>query len=199
MTASGPTSNNDLPALIGEPFREALDGIDLPMYVVDTDGAVRWANDAAQRLFGKPVGRTLVSFVPRESRGSVQTQLARTLVGGEATIGDLAVIAADGGRAALRVRSAPIRAGGRNVGVFSLAVPLYDARRDSQSDTALTPRQTEVLRLLAEGLTTEAVAERLGIAVETARNHIRAVLRRLDAHSRLEAVVEARQRGLLND
>jgi PAS domain S-box-containing protein len=199
MTAPGPTSNNDLLALIGEPFREALDGIDLPMYVVDRGGAVRWANRAAQRLLGKPVGRMLVSLVPNDARSSVQTQLARSLVGGEAKVGDVAVIAADGRRAALRVRSVPIRAGGRTVGVFSLALPVYDARRDSQRDTALTPRQTEVLRLLADGLTTEAVAERLGIAVETARNHIRAVLRRLDAHSRLEAVVEARQRGLLDD
>jgi len=199
MTAPGPTPNTALLALIGEPFREALDGIDLPMYLVDRDGAVRWANRAAEQLLGKPVGRTLVSLVPHDIRGSVQTQLARSLVGGEATVGDVAVLAADGRRAALRVRSAPIRAGGRNVGVFSLAVPVYDARRDAQPDPALTPRQSEVLGLLAEGLTTEAVAERLGVAVETARNHIRAVLRRLDVHSRLEAVVEARQRGLLDD
>jgi two-component system nitrate/nitrite response regulator NarL len=61
----------------------------------------------------------------------------------------------------------------------------------------LTPRQEEVLRLLGEGLSTEAIAGRLGIAVETSRNHIRAVLRGLNVHSRLEAVVAGRKRGLL--
>jgi DNA-binding CsgD family transcriptional regulator len=62
----------------------------------------------------------------------------------------------------------------------------------------LTPRQREVLQLLAEGLDTGEIAERLGVAPETARNHIRGLLGRLEAHSRLEAVVFARRRGLLD-
>jgi DNA-binding CsgD family transcriptional regulator len=62
---------------------------------------------------------------------------------------------------------------------------------------ALTPRQQEVLVLLAEGLGTAVIAARLGLAKETVRNHVRAVLRELRVHSRLEAIVEARQRGLL--
>jgi DNA-binding NarL/FixJ family response regulator len=66
-------------------------------------------------------------------------------------------------------------------------------------DVQLTPRQAEVLRLLGEGLSTEAIAHRLGVAVETARNHIRAVLRGLGAHSRLEAVIEGRELGLLDE
>jgi len=69
----------------------------------------------------------------------------------------------------------------------------------TRHDPELTPRQAEVLRLLGEGLSTEAIASRLGIAVETARNHIRAVLRGLGVHSRLEAVVAGRERGLLDE
>jgi DNA-binding NarL/FixJ family response regulator len=63
----------------------------------------------------------------------------------------------------------------------------------------LTTRQAEVLQLLGEGLSTEAIASRLGVAAETARNHIRGVLRGLGVHSRLEAVVEGRERGLLDE
>lgn len=63
--------------------------------------------------------------------------------------------------------------------------------------TSLTPRQREVLALLAEGLGTETIASRLGLSKETVRNHVRAVLRELSVHSRLEAIAEARQRGLL--
>jgi DNA-binding NarL/FixJ family response regulator len=55
----------------------------------------------------------------------------------------------------------------------------------------------EVLHFLAEGSSTEAIATGLGIAVETARNHVRSLLSRLGVHSRLEAVAEARRRGLL--
>jgi DNA-binding CsgD family transcriptional regulator len=53
------------------------------------------------------------------------------------------------------------------------------------------------MALLADGLGTSEVAERLGVAEETARNHIRALLRQLDAHTRLEAVVRAYRLVLL--
>lgn len=62
---------------------------------------------------------------------------------------------------------------------------------------SLTPRQREVLVLLGEGLSTAAIAARLDLSKETVRNHVRAVLQELGAHSRLEAVIEARRRGLL--
>ncbi len=61
----------------------------------------------------------------------------------------------------------------------------------------LTPRQNETLHLLAAGLTTEQIAERLGVSRETARNYIRRLLRALGVHSRLEAVVRGREDGLI--
>ena len=51
--------------------------------------------------------------------------------------------------------------------------------------------------MLADGLTTNAIAGRLFISVNTARNHVQRVIRKLDAHSRLEAVAKARRAGLL--
>jgi len=79
-----------------------------------------------------------------------------------------------------------------------LGVALPCARRDGAGDLSLTKRQAEVLRLLAAGRETDAIAAELGIALETARNHIRALLKRLGAHSRLEAVVRATRAGLLD-
>jgi DNA-binding CsgD family transcriptional regulator len=61
----------------------------------------------------------------------------------------------------------------------------------------LTARQLEVLRLLAEGVTARGIAGRLGLAETTVRNHIRAVLAGLGAHSQLEAVARARAQGLV--
>lgn len=63
------------------------------------------------------------------------------------------------------------------------------------SDGALTPRELEVLRLLGAGLPIEDVAGQLGIARETARRHITAVLEKTGVHSQLEAVAAARNRG----
>jgi DNA-binding NarL/FixJ family response regulator len=56
----------------------------------------------------------------------------------------------------------------------------------------LTLRQLEVLQLLADGVTARSIASKLGLAETTVRNHIRAVLARLGAHSQLEAVARAR-------
>lgn len=61
----------------------------------------------------------------------------------------------------------------------------------------LTPRQAEVLRYLAEGGSTAHMAELMGVSVDTVRNHVRDVLKRLRVHSRLEAVLAARERGLI--
>jgi two-component system response regulator DevR len=55
----------------------------------------------------------------------------------------------------------------------------------------LTQRERTILRLLVEGTSTTAIAQELVIAVTTARNHVQAVITKLGAHSRLEAVAIA--------
>ena len=62
---------------------------------------------------------------------------------------------------------------------------------------SLTPRQRDVLHLLADGIAAKVIARRLGIAEVTVRNHIQAILSELRCHSQLEAVAEARRRGVL--
>lgn len=57
----------------------------------------------------------------------------------------------------------------------------------------LTSREWQVLDLLCEGASTEAIADRLVLAVETVRTHIKHVLAKLGAHSREEAIAVARQ------
>ncbi len=59
----------------------------------------------------------------------------------------------------------------------------------------LTPREIEVLRQLAAGTSTKEIATLLFISVATARNHVQSILRKLKAHSRLEAVFFARRVG----
>ena len=61
----------------------------------------------------------------------------------------------------------------------------------------LTRRQVEVLRLLAAGRSTDDVAAELFLSRPTVRNHVARTLRALGAHTRLEAVAIARDRGLL--
>jgi DNA-binding NarL/FixJ family response regulator len=61
----------------------------------------------------------------------------------------------------------------------------------------LTARELEVLQLMAQGLDTRALVDRLVLSQTTVRTHVSSVLAKLDAHSRLEAVVKASELGLL--
>jgi DNA-binding NarL/FixJ family response regulator len=61
----------------------------------------------------------------------------------------------------------------------------------------LTPRELEVLQLLAQGLTNRRIAERLGISDHTAKFHVNAILGKLGAQTRTEAIVQAARLGLV--
>jgi len=62
----------------------------------------------------------------------------------------------------------------------------------------LTPREKEVLRLMAEGHPSRAIAAQLGISYTTVRTHIRSLGSKLAVHSKLEAIIKARELGLIN-
>jgi DNA-binding NarL/FixJ family response regulator len=62
---------------------------------------------------------------------------------------------------------------------------------------ALTPREREALSLLAEGLGNRAIAARLGVSEHTAKFHVNAILGKLGAATRAEAIVLAARRGLV--
>ncbi|HXF81723.1 MAG TPA: LuxR C-terminal-related transcriptional regulator [bacterium] len=70
------------------------------------------------------------------------------------------------------------------------------ARGGNGPPVLLSPREMEILRLLARGAGTREIAQSLSISVATVRNHIQQIMTALRAHSRLEAVVKAMQRGL---
>lgn len=60
----------------------------------------------------------------------------------------------------------------------------------------LTPRETEILGLLAEGQSNKVIARNLGISDGTVKLHVKAILRKLNVHSRVEAAVLAVEHGL---
>lgn len=69
--------------------------------------------------------------------------------------------------------------------------------RDATVSGELTERELEVLRCIAGGLGTRAIAEQLGLTVSTIRTYVQVILGKLDAHSRLQAVMRAHERGML--
>ncbi|MGD9049584.1 MAG: LuxR C-terminal-related transcriptional regulator, partial [Anaerolineae bacterium] len=71
------------------------------------------------------------------------------------------------------------------------------ARRPSPLVEPLTPRELEVLRLLAEGLTNPEIARRLVVSLPTVKSHARNIYGKLGVHGRREAVDQARELGIL--
>lgn len=65
-------------------------------------------------------------------------------------------------------------------------------------DTALTPREREVLALLAEGASNKAIARQLGISTHTAKFHVGSLLDKLDATGRTDAVAHAARIGVIH-
>jgi PAS domain S-box-containing protein len=189
MTPEDPT-NLDL--------TRAMEDLAAPAYVIDRHGRFSWLNKAYVELFGDRRGRPFVDYVAPEHQQLARTDVARKVVGKTTPIVDLVVLDRHGDRMTLRITSAPLRENGEVVGVFGIGFPL--AQRPTPTPSVLdelTPRQQEVLRLLAEGLDTPEIARRLGVADETARNHIRALLRATGAHSRLEVVLLGLRNGVL--
>jgi DNA-binding NarL/FixJ family response regulator len=104
----------------------------------------------------------------------------------------------DGTRVVVEISSVPLVDDGRIVGVFGIARTEDEEMPATTNALAgLTPRQIQVLQLLAQGCSTAQVAQRLGIAHETVRNHVRGVFRRLGVHSRLEAILAAKRDHLI--
>jgi DNA-binding CsgD family transcriptional regulator len=77
----------------------------------------------------------------------------------------------------------------------ALAPPQPAARPDP--DAALTPREREVLELMAEGASNKMIARALGISVHTAKFHVGSVIDKLDATGRTDAVAQAARLGVI--
>jgi DNA-binding CsgD family transcriptional regulator len=77
-------------------------------------------------------------------------------------------------------------------------VPSTTVSLSAEGEMPLTPRELEVLALLAEGASNKVIARRLGISVHTAKFHVAALLDKLDAVGRTDAVAHAARRGVIN-
>ena len=131
---------------------------------------------------------------------SSQMGSARPLLSAGAT----AVLRRDGSAEALRSALAPVLHGLVVVdpALDSIADDGFSGRALASPTTGtdvepLTQRETEVVELIATGLSNKQIAERLGISAHTVKFHVNAILAKLDVHSRTEAVVRAVQLGVV--
>jgi DNA-binding NarL/FixJ family response regulator len=81
-------------------------------------------------------------------------------------------------------------------GLAGLVLGEYRRTAADADAPRLTPRETEVLRLVAKGLTAKQAAERLGLSHRTVENHVQSTLSKLQLHNRAQLVRYAVERGL---
>jgi PAS domain S-box-containing protein len=177
---------------IGVDVEDAIGRVRVPAYVIDRHGIVRWLNPAAMKLVGDVRGRQFTSVIAPEERRRAREIFTRNLFGPPSGSDNKSVgIDAEGQRISVEVSAVPIRNGGHVIGVFGQVKDIEDDP-PPPPHPSLTPRQSEVLRLLEHGCSTDQIAYELHLSRDTVRNHIRHMLRALNVHSRLEAVAIGR-------
>jgi len=177
---------------MGADVEDALEHVNVPSYVLDNVGVVRWMNEAARRIVGDQVGRQFTSVVAPEETRRARELLARKLLGNApVTNACLAVIDKEGRPVQVEISSVPLRRDEHVIGVFGQVSDVLEEPRP-HPELRLTPRQAEVLRLLELGRSTAQIADELHLSRETVRNHVRHLLHAVGASSRLEAVAVAR-------
>ena len=81
--------------------------------------------------------------------------------------------------------------------VADVAVVSLQRAQATEQDAALTPREIQVLNLLAEGASNKSIARRLGISVHTVKFHVASLLDKFEAIGRTDAVAHALRLGVI--
>jgi PAS domain S-box-containing protein len=183
---------------LGHDVEEALEHINVPSYVLDEHGIIRWVNPAGMKLVGDVRGKLFTSVVAPEEKSRAQDEFAKKVFGTTKTT-DAQVVVLDerGQRTMVEVHSVRLLSGDRVVGVFG-HLDHEPVNEPVNAHLSLTPRQSEILRLLEHGKSTDQIAMELHLSKETVRNHIRHMLQALGVHSRLEAVALARHEHMVS-
>jgi PAS domain S-box-containing protein len=185
---------------LGSDVERAMTDVNVPSYIIDSGGTIAWLNPAAERLVGDVRGKRFTDVVTVEDRPRAREAFARKVLGKEkVTDAEVELLGPEGRPLSVEVSSVPLREGHQVIGVFGLLSRPPTAPRQPRSHARLTPRQHEILIMLAHGSSTRQIAEELHLSKETVRNHVRGILNALDVHSRVEAVAAARVEGVLDD
>ena len=194
-----PVSETDLLEALSADALSVLESVWIPAYIVDCQRRVRWQNLAAIELVGDVRGRldSSIGLSPGDL-ALARDAFEKKLNGAAHAELEVSVSRSDGTRVRVALSTVPLKdRHGSMIGSFGLVQVLGEIEARNERAPTLSPRERETLTLLAAGCSTAQMAERMSISKETVRNHVKGLLRRLDASSRVEAVAKARQVGLI--
>jgi len=161
----------------------------IPVLVTRTDGTIVDANNAAANLFGATQGHRCSDVVRADD-----------VSGHRLCSSTCAASGADGEQrdvGAAHVRGSDVRMVCSPVGEQRI-ITLLPTQPVTAPTEPLTPREREVLALVARGYTSQRIARRLGVSLATVRTHVEHTRSKLGARSRSQAVARAMALGQLD-
>jgi PAS domain S-box-containing protein len=186
-----------------------LDQVGLAVIATDLDGVVTNWNTRAESLYGwtreEALGQPITELTVPEQSQTPAAEIIAALQRGESWGGSFRLRRKDGSQFTAYIKDSPVLdEAGRMVGIVGVSIEIADPElaravralvgsenHGARRTRTLSPREREVLGLLARGLTGEQIAERLVLSPETVRTHIRNAREKLGASTRVEAVTMA--------
>ena len=183
-------------------LRSLLDLATTPMLVADHDRRVVDANAMACEVLGASreelLARRIDDFTADEGGFDVEHFWSRFMEEGRLN-GSYPAKRLDGQVRPVVYAATANVVPGRHMAIFANgASPVAQGTEESPARSRagqLTPREREILQMIADGLTDREVAQRLGLSPATARTHARNLIGKLGAHTRAQAVAIAIRRG----
>jgi PAS domain S-box-containing protein len=184
--------------------RELFDRSDVPMTLIALDRTLIESNQAMADLVGRPResfrGADSRSYVAPEERADADAAWAELLDSGQ-MIGRRRIVALNGANFEFDYSAVTVDLPGHGRAVLIVTI---DARGEdeelpeTEASAALTPREHEVVKLVALGCTGTEIAERLGLSPETVRTHVRHAMAKTGARTRAQLVAVAVSQRLID-
>lgn len=157
------------------------------------------ALDTLGNTRGFLIGRSSLDIVAESERAKVAEEWQALLATGEAS-GDRTVVRSDGAPVLIEFAARLAMVDGRRLAVYvvtELCEPTPVGQPSEPDAEALTPREREVVTLIALGEDTAGVAAKLTISPETARTHVRNAMRKLGVRTRAQLVAVSLAAGVI--
>ena len=175
------------------------------MGLLDAQRCHRSVNQAAVELFGYPrdelLGLPLDALLPPEDRPLLAMRWDQFVDRGDPFVAQRELVIADGSliqvEAALHTEMVTGHLRALYVVLHSEAADAHEERGSAALDDPLTPREVEIVHLLALGYSGPEVAEKLVISHDTVRTHVRNAMEKVGARTRAQLVAIALGRGLI--
>jgi PAS domain S-box-containing protein len=186
-----------------------LDQVHVAIVATDVDARITTWNAHAAAIYGwqpdEAIGQSALELLMPDGGDGTVEAIRTSLRQRSAWRGAMRLRRRDGSLVVVFVKAAPlVDENERLAGLVGCSIDLGDpdllgavrgagvpAARDGRRTRVLSPREREILGLLAHGLTGEQIAERLVLSPETIRTHIRNAREKLGASTRVEAVTKA--------